>query len=226
MIRYHPSKQLMHKHVAGELPVGLSVAIAAHVELCDKCRAEVEAIEAKQADMFFTSEMHVDSDTKDVSLAEDDLLFDAMLSDITSLEVETEVVPNEVTMFDYQDRSVQLPRAIAALKLGSFMNAGKVSRARFELDEGPMRSSLLHIKPGGEIPEHTHTGFELTLLLDGTFEDESGKYVPGDFIMLDGRHNHTPKTKDGCLCFTLVDNALHFNKGLSKLLNPIGKLIY
>ncbi|AOT10567.1 ChrR family anti-sigma-E factor [Pseudoalteromonas luteoviolacea] len=226
MIKYHPSKQLMHKHVAGELPVGLSVAIAAHIELCDKCKCEVEELEAKLATQFFNSESAECGFHGDNISTEDDLLFDAMLSDITSLDVDTHVKPLEASMFDYQDKSVQLPRAIAALKLGSFINAGKVSRARFELDEGPMRSSLLHIKPGGEIPEHTHTGFELTLLLDGTFEDESGKYVPGDFIMLDGRHNHTPKTEEGCLCFTLVDNALHFNKGLSKLLNPIGKLIY
>ncbi|KZN61178.1 hypothetical protein N473_22815 [Pseudoalteromonas luteoviolacea CPMOR-1] len=226
MIKYHPSKQLMHKHLAGELPVGLSVAIAAHIELCDKCKCEVESIEAKQAEQFFNSQSVMSDDHDDALSTEDDLLFDAMLSDITSLDVDAQVVRHEAKMFDYQDKSVQLPRAIAALKLGSFINAGKVSRARFELDEGPMRSSLLHIKPGGEIPEHTHTGFELTLLLDGTFEDESGKYVPGDFIMLDGRHNHTPKTEEGCLCFTLVDNALHFNKGLSKLLNPIGKLIY
>jgi len=44
--------------------------------------------------------------------------------------------------------------------------------------------------------------------------------------MLDGRHNHTPKTIEGCLCFTVVSSALHFNKGISKLLNPIGNLIY
>ncbi|ESP94418.1 MULTISPECIES: ChrR family anti-sigma-E factor [Pseudoalteromonas] len=225
MIKYHPSKQLMQKHVAGELPVGLSVAIAAHIELCDACKLELDALEAKQAESAFESNASNCSDIADTS-AEENLAFEAMINDITQLEMSSAMVPREPQMFDYQDKSVQLPRAIAALKLGSFINAGKVSRARFELDEGPLRSSLLHIRPGGEIPEHTHTGFELTLLLDGSFEDESGSYVPGDFIMLDGRHNHTPKTEEGCLCFTLVDSALHFNKGLSKLLNPIGNLIY
>ncbi|MCF2856012.1 ChrR family anti-sigma-E factor [Pseudoalteromonas sp. SMS1] len=216
MIKYHPSKQLMQKHIAGELPAGLSVAISAHIEMCDECSREFDLLEAKQALAVFETE----------SNGADDDEFEHMMESITSLAMYDELIPHSADYFEYQGKQVQLPRAIAALKLGSFINAGKVSRARFELEEGPLRSSLLHIKPGGEIPEHTHTGFELTLLLDGTFEDESGKYVPGDFIMLDGRHNHTPKTEDGCLCFTLVDNALHFNKGLSKLLNPIGKLIY
>ncbi|KZN69362.1 ChrR family anti-sigma-E factor [Pseudoalteromonas luteoviolacea] len=216
MIKYHPSKQLMQKHILGELPAGLSVAIAAHIELCDKCSNEFELLEVQQASATFDAPCE----------EKESFEFESMIDDITQLSMYDQVVSQEPEVFEYQDKRVQLPRAIAALKLGSFMNAGKVSRARFELDEGPLRSSLLHIKPGGEIPEHTHTGFELTLLLDGTFEDESGQYVPGDFIMLDGRHNHSPRTKDGCLCFTLVDNALHFNKGLSKLLNPIGKLIY
>ncbi|TQF67421.1 ChrR family anti-sigma-E factor [Pseudoalteromonas luteoviolacea] len=216
MIKYHPSKQLMQKHILGELPAGLSVAISAHIELCDQCGKEFDMLEAKQASSVFSESVENDNQCE----------FEAMMESITEMSMFDDLVPQSPEFFEYQDKQVQLPRAIAALKLGSFINAGKVSRARFELEEGPLRSSLLHIKPGGEIPEHTHTGFELTLLLDGTFEDESGEYVPGDFIMLDGRHNHTPKTKDGCLCFTLVDNALHFNKGLSKLLNPIGKLIY
>ncbi|PKG56926.1 anti-sigma factor, partial [Shewanella sp. GutDb-MelDb] len=30
----------------------------------------------------------------------------------------------------------------------------------------------------------------------------------------------------GCLCYTVVDAPLRFTKGISKLLNPIGELIY
>jgi putative transcriptional regulator len=76
------------------------------------------------------------------------------------------------------------------------------------------------------VPEHTHKGFELTLLLDGEFEDEMGKYVKGDFICLDSAHKHSPQTTQGCLCLTVVNDALQFTKGMSKLLNPFGNLIY
>ncbi|MGL5391190.1 MAG: ChrR family anti-sigma-E factor, partial [Shewanella sp.] len=37
---------------------------------------------------------------------------------------------------------------------------------------------------------------------------------------------HAPTTKSGCLCYTVLNAPLHFTKGLSKLLNPIGELIY
>ncbi|MFQ3312714.1 MAG: putative transcriptional regulator, partial [Colwellia sp.] len=31
---------------------------------------------------------------------------------------------------------------------------------------------------------------------------------------------------NGCLCFTVANDALHFTQGINKLLNPIGSFIY
>jgi putative transcriptional regulator len=85
---------------------------------------------------------------------------------------------------------------------------------------------LLHIQPGGSVPEHTHNGFELTVLIAGDFSDDQGEYVPGDFIMLDKKHQHHPVSEKGCLCFTVANDSLHFTQGINKLLNPIGTFIY
>ena len=63
-------------------------------------------------------------------------------------------------------------------------------------------------------------------MLAGTFADEQGEYVAGDFIMLDKRHQHQPATEHGCLCYTVANDALHFTQGINKLLNPIGAFIY
>jgi putative transcriptional regulator len=127
---------------------------------------------------------------------------------------------------DFSGKEETLPNAFNNYSRSDFSRIGKISRSRFESEDNELRASLLHIEAGGEIPNHTHTGFEITLLLEGQFEDESGVYNKGDFIWLDGSNSHSPKSKEGCICFTLVNSALHFNKGLSKLLNPIGKLIY
>ncbi|MCL2918705.1 ChrR family anti-sigma-E factor [Shewanella litorisediminis] len=127
--------------------------------------------------------------------------------------------------------SYSLPKAFRpfianASLVSAWSGIGSVSRMRLDTRDGKARSSLLHIAAGGEIPEHTHKGQEITLLLHGHFSDEMGSYGPGDFMLTDARHQHTPKTLDGCLCYTVVDAPLHFTKGLSKLLNPIGELIY
>jgi len=180
------------------------------------CRIFLFKKKKKNADNVFTESA---SDLDDMF---DKTLFDAITAD----ESIDEVYEQEQVLVDVKDKTYTLPRALTRIGHSNFMQIGKLARSRIDLEDGPLRASLLHIDAGGEIPEHTHTGFELTLLLDGEFSDEDGHYVPGDFMMLDGRHNHTPKTIEGCLCFTVVSSALHFNKGISKLLNPIGNLIY
>ena len=127
---------------------------------------------------------------------------------------------------EIKNRHYTLPRALHSLTLQKQQKLGKSTRTRIDLNEGNVKASLLHIEPGGSVPMHTHKGFELTLLLDGEFEDEMGKYTKGDFIWLNGEHEHTPTTQTGCLCFTVSDDALQFTQGISKLLNPIGQFIY
>jgi len=216
MIKHHPSNELLAKFSEGILPATLSVAVAIHVEMCPVCQKELAALEAKNADNIFIESAN------DMDDMFDKTLFDAIIAD----ESIDEVYEQAQVSVDVKDKTYTLPRALTRIGHSNFMQIGKLARSRIDLDDGPLRASLLHIDAGGEIPEHTHTGFELTLLLDGEFSDEDGHYVPGDFMMLDGRHNHTPKTIEGCLCFTVVSSALHFNKGISKLLNPIGNLIY
>jgi len=226
MIKHHPSEDLLVQHCSASLNASLSLAVSIHLDMCPICQEKVAKIEAANADVVFNDKpvLSPNEDKDNLELLEEfeSNVFDLITSDSGVDEVyEVEPVSIKVNAHDYQ-----LPRALTRISHSKFTQVGKIARSRVALDDGALRSSLLHIDAGGEIPEHTHTGFEVTLLLDGEFSDEEGSYVPGDFIWQDGSHLHTPLTKDGCLCFTVVSSALHFNKGFSKLLNPIGNLIY
>ncbi|TMP03668.1 transcriptional regulator [Pseudoalteromonas sp. S3178] len=226
MIKHHPSETLLTQYCSASLSASLSLAVSIHVDMCPVCQAKVAKIEASNAEQVFSDSFEqstqLDTLPVDITDEQESSLFDFITADTSADEVyEVEPVAIKVNNHNYQ-----LPRALTRISHGKFTQVGKLARSRVALDDGPLRSSLLHIDAGGEIPEHTHTGFEITLLLDGEFSDEEGSYVPGDFIFQDGSHQHTPLTKDGCLCFTVVSSALHFNKGFSKLLNPIGNLIY
>ena len=86
--------------------------------------------------------------------------------------------------------------------------------------------SLYHIKAGGSIPQHTHKGTELTLVLDGSFSDEEGVYHEGDFLMRDAEHIHTPtaaRTGD-CICVGVLDAPIRFTQWNYRPLNPFLKL--
>ncbi|MFC0119587.1 ChrR family anti-sigma-E factor [Pseudoalteromonas xiamenensis] len=216
MIKHHPTDALLFAFAEGSLSVTLSMAVSAHIELCECCQQKLTQLEQSLGEESLGGEEEILVDSA----------FAAMFDDITADDTFAQTVDTVAETIMYQRKEIILPRALSCIERTEFLNLGKIGRSRYTVEDGTLRASLLHIGAGGEIPNHTHTGFEVTLLLDGDFGDEDGDYVPGDFIMLDGRHTHTPKTKEGCLCFTVVSAQLHFNKGLSKLLNPIGNLIY
>ncbi|MCL1037585.1 ChrR family anti-sigma-E factor [Shewanella submarina] len=218
MIKYHPSDALLQAHVAGELPLSMSIAVSAHCEMCQVCQDKVHKMNAAFAQETLEAEACTETDLCEFN-------FDGMLEEIMSKPT----APQEVTpdaMVEVNGEQYKLPKAFRHQLQDSWSGIGKVNRMRFDTAENKARASLLHIGAGGEIPAHTHKGQEITLLLSGDFCDEYNEYHPGDFIVMSSEHEHSPRTHSGCLCYTVVDAPLYFTKGISKLLNPIGELIY
>jgi putative transcriptional regulator len=230
MIKHHPTFELLSLFVKGELPASLSAGIAIHADMCPVCQAQIAQLTEQVAESNFEFEENfLDRFIVDGSEDMDELPianFDQMIADITEI---TEVSLPETKvekLISFNNKEYILPKPLNNIALGKSSNFGKLSRARLQLNEDEIHTSLLHIEPGGGVPQHTHKGFELTLLLDGSFEDENGEYVKGDFIMLGGDHQHHPISSKGCLCFTVANDALHFTQGINKLFNPIGSFIY
>ncbi|MGB1197533.1 MAG: ChrR family anti-sigma-E factor [Thalassotalea sp.] len=228
MIKHHPTFELIKSFVNGDLPASLSAAVAIHADMCPKCQQQIAQLTEQVAEQSF-EETFLDRfivDDADVVNELSEIDFEAMAKGIMTSNDIDEVKPSVEKTISFNNKSYPLPKVLNNMALGKTANIGKLSRARIQLDEDEIRTSLLEIQPGGSVPEHTHKGFELTLLLDGSFHDGYGEYVKGDFIMLDGTHKHHPESKNGCLCYTVANDALHFTQGINKLLNPIGSLIY
>lgn len=231
MIKHHPQEALLLAHAKGELPLSMAIAVSAHCTLCAKCNAIVAALTEQEAEATLSAgspEDRVTASETDMTLVPDPLPreLQAMLAHIFS-QPEANVIPSHAPIsLSVKTTTYSIPAVFRQHLTRPWQQLGKVCRMRFDVDELNTRASLLHIDALGEIPQHTHKGYELTLLLAGEFTDINGEYVPGDFILLDNQTHHAPKTKTGCLCYTVLDAPLHFTKGLSKLLNPIGELIY
>ncbi|MCL1137106.1 ChrR family anti-sigma-E factor [Shewanella pneumatophori] len=226
MIKFHPKDEMLLQHAKGQLHLGLATAVSAHCELCSVCREKVNDFTKQLAEECMGEVDSTGADSDFTNLDYGSIDFSAMLSQITSLAPSEEESSSAKAIVDIKGNQYKLPKAFTRQADHSWSGFGKISRMRLDADDGHSRASLLHIDANGEIPEHTHNGREITLLLEGYFEDEFSQYVPGDFIELDGNHQHSPKTMNGCLCYTVVDAPLHFTKGISKILNPIGELIY
>jgi putative transcriptional regulator len=82
---------------------------------------------------------------------------------------------------------------------------------------------LLRVAPGKKIPEHTHEGQELTLILRGSYTDALGTYRLGDVADLDEAAVHSPVacSKQGCICLTATEGKLEFTGTLARLLQPL-----
>ncbi len=230
MIKHHPTFELLSLFVKGELPASLSAGIAIHADMCPVCQAQIAQLTEQVAENSFEFEEEfldrfiVDS-SEDISELPIEN-FDDMIADITKSTAITLSDAKVEKVVTFNDKEYKLPTPLNNIKVGKPSNFGKLSRTRLQLNEDEIHTSLLHIEPGGGVPQHTHKGFELTLLLDGSFEDENGEYVKGDFIMLSGDHQHHPISSKGCLCYTVANDALHFTQGINKLFNPIGSFIY
>jgi putative transcriptional regulator len=216
LIKYHPTRELLVGHSAAKLPLSLSIAVSAHLEMCSQCATVTQQITAQQSVLF---------DAQDVS---NDIDFSNMLEKIFEHQPELSAAPKRASInsISVAGTQYQLPRAFTHFKDLKWSAFGAISRARIVKDADNVRASLLHISKNSAIPSHTHKGYELTLLLAGTFSDENGVYNKGDFIWLDNSLAHTPFTEEGCLCYAVQDAPLHFVAGLSKALNPLGQLIY
>ena len=220
MIKHHPKQALLKTYIAGELPASISVIIAAHIELCPHCQEQVEMLTQQAAKETFTSQCS----TEAIDL--DSIDIDAMINNITlNDDIEISEVPKAIEV-ELNNKQYFLPQVLRNLPQSNWAKLGKLSRSRITLEDDNLHTSLLHIDAEGSVPAHTHNGFEITLLLEGSFKDEMGTYNQGDFIWLDGKHTHNPITESGCLCLTVSSDSLHFTQGISKLLNPIGKFIY
>jgi len=236
MIKHHPNAAILKDFVDGTLADSVSLIVSSHLELCEHCQQQVSMLTAQAADSVFESDTSAfESDTSGLQLSDSEM--DAFLSDdgefdfdaiaqITADSSQAIEVTPEVQQVTVADTTFTIPRALNSVARKDWMNLGKISRARLDFDDEAHHTSLLHIDKDGQVPCHTHKGFEITLLLEGSFEDEMGVYNKGDFIWLDGDHTHQPATKEGCVCLTVSSDALYFTKGVSQLFNPLGKYIY
>lgn len=233
MIKHHPKFELIQAFVNGDLPASLSAGIAIHADMCPKCKQQIMQLTDEIAETSFenTIDNNVEFtafDSAEISSNSDitPMNFDEMLNEITQSDELFKAEPSVMKNISFKNKSYTLPSALNNMAIGNTLHLGKLSRARIQLNESEVHTSLLQIQPGGGVPQHTHKGFELTLLLDGSFSDEEGEYVEGDFIMRDSSHKHQPVSEQGCLCYTVANDALHFTQGINKLLNPIGTFIY
>ncbi|ODN69010.1 Anti-sigma-E factor ChrR [Methylobrevis pamukkalensis] len=73
------------------------------------------------------------------------------------------------------------------------------------------------------MPVHTHHGCEVTLVVEGSFSDVRGRFVPGDIDIADDSIDHKPVAgaEADCICFAVCDAPVKLTGRFGRLLNPL-----
>lgn len=221
MIKYHPSQRQLEQFVEGTCSPAWSLVISAHVDMCKYCQEEVKTVTA-----ILSSEHLVSQGNETL----DDTLLN-MMGDIMELEPNNVInEPKIDNCLELDGRKFEVPRALSRFidKTDSWSRlVGKLWQAPVDLGEAG-KGHFIYMEKGGGVPEHTHRGNELTLVINGEFEDGHRCYDSGDFILMNQTNTHTPisTSDEGCLVFSFVDEPLHFTSGLARLLNPFSHLFF
>jgi len=220
-VKMHPSSELLNQFVQGELPTGKNVVVSAHLELCKVCDAKAKELQA----LAVSSWVDPSSSAKSDPVHED--AYAQMIQAIVKSPQINDVPRSDLFEIDIEPlkRSIKVPKVLAKAatqgltwkKIG-----GGISEAQLRLDNETM-CEFIYMEAGSKVPVHTHMGSESTLVLDGTFEDDLGEYSPSDFIVRNAQHHHQPRSKEGCLCFAVLDSPLKFTEGLARLMNPVNR---
>lgn len=219
MINYHPTEQQLRQFAGGNISPALALVVSAHCDVCSQCQHKVDDVNQE------LSEVIENIQAREIK----DPAFEKMLSSIMQMPV----IDTKLTIapkIELDGRFFDVPRPLQRFvkNTGNWSHLlGKVWQAPVDLGDVGV-ANFIYMEKGGRVPEHTHRGTELTLVVDGEFSDGLADYDSGDFIVMDNEHIHSPHSNanEGCLVFSIVDKPLHFTSGVARLLNPFSHLFF
>jgi putative transcriptional regulator len=212
-VNHHASDELLLTYAAGQLSPAPALVVASHL-----------AMSGEDADRLSTFErlggVLIDEQPM-ADIAPD--LFEATLA---RLDAPAPDEPVRATL-DHSglDMGITLPAPLAARRIGRWRTiAPGVRFADVEVPEDPaFKVVLLRVGAGKALPQHGHSGSELTVVLKGRFSDGAGSYGPGDFEEEDIASNHQPVVgpEGECICLTAIEGRLMPKSWLAKMLMPL-----
>ncbi len=210
--RTHPDYELLAAYSAGSLPLSQALCISAHLEHCPDCMRQLQRLNRVGSELMQQLKPAQASDTLKNRLLDS---LDSMVDE----DDETEENPIDPSiprcLHQFIDSSYD---SLAWKRVSPDIHSVELCR-----DANGARVELLKIKPGGSATTHTHLGDEYTVILEGSFSDESGLYRQGDFVVKGASDRHTPvATQDReCICLAVTEGPIQFTGFFSRLLNPL-----
>jgi putative transcriptional regulator len=212
-ITHHPEAESLMSCSAGSMPEAFAAIMATHLTQCPKCRGDLAFLENVGAAMF---------EGLQPALVNGDAPIMAMRAGEAGADAQP-------VSHDFGASKGEIPASLAAL-IGGSLDAVEWKRVTPGVCQhviplhGQSRGDLrlMRIAPGQVIPEHGHTGSELTLILRGSYRDATGHFQTGDVADMCGEKGHSPVADpvEGCICLVATDGRMKFKGMLARMVQP------
>lgn len=209
-IKHHLTDALLMAYSAGTLPEAFSLTVAAHISMCDDCRARLGAFDTLGGALM--------DDCAAAQLSDDS--FEATMARIDGTQMEAKpstsirrkgILPQPIRDYVGGDLEAVKWKPVGMGVKQAILPTSKDASAR-----------LLYIPAGAAVPDHGHRGTELTLVLQGAFVDEVDHFGPGDIEIANEELDHTPVADIGadCICLAATDAPLRFRALIPRIAQP------
>ena len=213
-ISHHISDDLLLSYAAGSLAEGWSIAVATHLALCPACRRRLSVAEGIGGELLETMEDEASVDRSWASVR-------------NRLQQPEAAAP--VNSASPGGRGGGIPEPLRSYVGGDFddLKWRPLGRGAYQIriptaDRETM-VRLLRIPAGKPVPEHSHGGRELTLVLAGSFHDGTGLFARGDLEDADASLTHQPVAtpETDCICLAVTDAPLRFRSWIMRTIQPL-----
>lgn len=217
-VHHHVSDELLLDYASGTLAEGWSIAVATHLALCPSCRDRLSFMEHAGGELLETVEVEQTSSETES--------WQAIKSRLSAEKAKP--APNAKPRVAAATDAV-LPEPLRSY-LGTDVDGLKwraLGRGAYHIPikTGDTESQvrLLKIPAGKPVPEHSHGGRELTLVLKGAFTDGSTVFRRGDLEEADETLTHQPVATpdEDCICLAVTDAPLKFKSLIVRLVQPV-----
>ncbi|MRU15215.1 transcriptional regulator [Roseovarius sp. A21] len=207
-INHHLTDALLMAYSAGNLPEAFNLTVAAHVSMCDECRARLGAFDSLGGVLV--------EETEAVEMSSGSLnaVMERLKEPVEGPKMQNKnkgILPSPLQDYIGGDLDSVRWRSVGMGVKQAILPTSRDATAR-----------LLFIPAGAAVPDHGHRGTELTLVLKGAFADEVDHFGPGDIEVANEDLNHTPVADIGedCICLAATDAPLKFKGLIPRLAQP------
>lgn len=210
--RHHPDDLTLMGFAAGSLAEPLAAVVAGHLAGCARCRMEMRLLERVGQALVTAPSLAAGSPLS--------------LPDRAAAADRRPGAHPPATAPDLLPEPLRRRFGITFDTIRWYRLAPGLRHHRLPLSPGTAGDlRLIEAAPGVVIPEHGHSGAELTLVLRGGFSDETGHYVAGDVQDVDGDIEHRPMADlGGCVCLVASEGPMRFTGLGARLLQSWHKL--